>query len=110
MASSLRLPSAGELKGLWQLSDGNKLCSIELTDTHLPEGSIWALKGDACVTELIGPSVEGWYPSPDGITLTDGDGNSLAFFSHESEQWIAYFVDGRELVMTFSGTANAATK
>ncbi|PHM61947.1 AprI/Inh family metalloprotease inhibitor [Xenorhabdus ishibashii] len=102
MASSLRLPTAGELKGLWQLSDGNKLCSIELTDVRLPEGSIWALKGNACVTELIGQPVEGWYPSPDGITLTDDDGNSVAFFSHESEQWIAYFVDGRELVMTFS--------
>ncbi|MBD1228831.1 protease inhibitor Inh/omp19 family protein [Xenorhabdus griffiniae] len=103
MASSLRLPTAGELKGLWQLSDGNKLCSIELTDTRLPEGSLWALKGNACVTELIGQPVAGWYPSPDGITLTDNDGNSLAFFSPESEQWIAYFVDGRELVMTFSG-------
>ncbi|OKP02120.1 protease inhibitor Inh/omp19 family protein [Xenorhabdus eapokensis] len=102
MASSLRLPTAGELKGLWQLSDGNKLCNIELTDTRLSEGSLWALQGNACVTELIGQPVEGWYPSPDGITLTDDDGNSVAFFSHESEQWIAYFVDGRELVMTFS--------
>ncbi|MDC9592606.1 protease inhibitor Inh/omp19 family protein [Xenorhabdus sp. IM139775] len=103
MASSLRLPPAGELKGLWQLSDGNKQCRIELTDTRLTEGSMWAVKGDACVAELIGQPVEGWYPSPDGITLTDHDGNSLAFFSHEAEQWIAYFVDGRELAMTRNG-------
>ncbi|SFU34950.1 AprI/Inh family metalloprotease inhibitor [Xenorhabdus koppenhoeferi] len=110
MASSLRLPAVDELKGLWQLSDGNELCSIELTDNRLPEGSIWAVKGDSCVTELIGQPVEGWYPSPDGIALTNDDGNSLAFFSHESEQWIAYFVDGKELVMTFNGTAKAVTK
>ncbi|MBD2797275.1 protease inhibitor Inh/omp19 family protein [Xenorhabdus sp. 18] len=103
MASSLRLPPAGELKGLWQLSDGNKQCRIELTDTRLAEGSMWVVKGDACVTELVGQSVAGWYPSPDGITLTDSDGNSVAFFSHESEQWIAYFVDGRELTLTLNG-------
>ncbi len=110
MASSLKLPSAGELKGLWQLTDGNQQCNIELTDTHLADGFIWALKSDACVAELIGASVEGWYPSPDGLTLTDGDGNSLAFFSHEPEQWTAYFVDGRKLIMTFSGTAKTGTK
>ncbi|MDX7998773.1 proteinase inhibitor [Xenorhabdus sp. Reich] len=110
MASSLRLPPADELKGFWQLSDGHQLCSIELTDTRLPEGSIWALNGAPCLTELLGESVEGWRPTPDGITLTDDDGNSLAFFGHESEQWVAYLVDGRELVMTFSGTANAVTK
>ncbi|CDG88579.1 protease inhibitor Inh/omp19 family protein [Xenorhabdus bovienii] len=104
MASSLRLPEPAELKGLWQLSDGNQVCSIELTDTRLPEGSIWALKGDSCLTELMRNPVEGWRPTPDGITLTDDDGNSLAFFGHESEQWVAYLVDGRELIMTFSGT------
>ncbi|PHM72155.1 AprI/Inh family metalloprotease inhibitor [Xenorhabdus kozodoii] len=103
MASSLRLPTAGELKGVWQLSDGNKQCGIELTDIRLAEGSLWALKSHACVTELIGQPVKGWYPSPDGITLTDDDGNSLAFFSQEPAQWIAYLIDGRELVMTFSG-------
>ncbi|PHM48655.1 protease inhibitor Inh/omp19 family protein [Xenorhabdus miraniensis] len=111
MASSLRLPPADELKGLWQLSDGQQVCRVELTDTRLPEGSIWALKSDACATALFGQPVEGWRPAPDGITLTDDDGNSLAFFGHESEeQWVAYLVDGRELVMTFSGTANAVTK
>ncbi|CAM3226095.1 Alkaline proteinase inhibitor precursor (PrtA-specific inhibitor) (fragment) [Xenorhabdus nematophila ATCC 19061] len=110
MASSLRLPAADELKGLWQLSDGNKLCSIELTDSRLPEGSIWSVKGDSCVTELIGQPVEGWYPSPDGIALTDDDGNSLAFFAHESERWVAYVVDGQELVMTFSRVTGAVTK
>ncbi|MBI6548921.1 AprI/Inh family metalloprotease inhibitor [Xenorhabdus lircayensis] len=110
MASSLRLPTADELKGLWQLSDGHQVCSIALTDTRLPEGSIWAVKGDFCVTALLGQPIEGWRPTPDGITLTDDDGNSLAFFEHGSEQWVAYLVDGRELVMTFSGAANAVTK
>ncbi|MDX7987867.1 proteinase inhibitor [Xenorhabdus sp. 12] len=110
MASSLRLPPADELKGLWQLTDGHQVCNIELTDARLPEGSIWSLKSDSCVTALIGQAVEGWRPTPDGLTLTDDDGNSLAFFAHESEQWVAYLTDGRELVMTFSGAANAVTK
>ncbi|AOM42311.1 protease inhibitor Inh/omp19 family protein [Xenorhabdus hominickii] len=110
MASSLRLPDTEELKGLWQLTDGDQICRIELTDTRLPEGSIWALKGDPCVTSLIGQPVEGWRPTPDGLTLTDNEGNSLAFFGHESEQWVAYFVDGRKLIMTLSDTANAVSK
>ncbi|MBD2781557.1 AprI/Inh family metalloprotease inhibitor [Xenorhabdus szentirmaii] len=103
MADSLRLPSANELKGLWKLSDGHQVCNVELTDTRLQESSIWALKGDSCVTELLGQLVAGWRPTPDGITVTDSDGNSLAFFSYGAEKWVAYLVDGRELFMTFDG-------
>ncbi|PHM28949.1 protease inhibitor Inh/omp19 family protein [Xenorhabdus budapestensis] len=100
MASSLNLPKPTELTGIWQISDKHQVCSVELTDTRLPEGSIWALKSDACLTKLVGNTVAGWRPTPDGITLTDADGNSRAFFGQESEQWVAYLVDGRELVMT----------
>ncbi|PHM36655.1 AprI/Inh family metalloprotease inhibitor [Xenorhabdus innexi] len=103
MASSLNLPEPTELAGFWQVADKHQVCSIELTDVRLPEGSIWELKSDDCLTELMGNPVAGWRAAPDGITLTDATGYGLAFFSQESEQWVAYLVDGRDLVMTFKG-------
>ncbi|MCC8364775.1 protease inhibitor Inh/omp19 family protein [Xenorhabdus sp. PB61.4] len=100
MASSLNLPEPTELTGIWQVTDKHQVCSIELTDVRLPEGSIWALKSDDCLTKMIGNPVTGWRATPDGITLTDATGYGLAFFSNGSKEWVAYLVDGRELVMT----------
>ncbi|WP_201771245.1 protease inhibitor Inh/omp19 family protein [Photorhabdus australis] len=100
MASSLDLPHASELKGIWQLSDKRQQCDVSLTDQPLPEGSIWSLNGDnACLADMFGEVPAGWRPTPDGITITDNQGSGLAFFAHESDGWFARFADGRELIM-----------
>ncbi|ETS32381.1 protease inhibitor Inh/omp19 family protein [Photorhabdus khanii] len=100
MASSLHLPYASELKGVWQLSDEHQQCDVSLTDQPLPEGSIWSLNGDnACLTDMFGEVPAGWRPTPDGITITDEQGSGLAFFAQESDGWFARFAGGRELMM-----------
>ncbi|MCA6221545.1 protease inhibitor Inh/omp19 family protein [Photorhabdus antumapuensis] len=100
MASSLDLPHASELKGMWQLSDKHQQCDVSLTEHPLPEGSIWSLNGDNdCLAYMFGEVPAGWRPTPDGLTITDEQGSGLAFFAHEPDGWFARFADGRELMM-----------
>jgi hypothetical protein len=126
MANNLNLPDPAELTGVWELfvkqqfvkqqpvkqqAEKPQICRIELTDTLLPEGSVRAVKSDACLNEMLekimpektvpGKTIAGWRSEPDGIALTDAEGYSLAFFGQETEQWVAYLADGRELVMVF---------
>lgn len=99
MASSLKLPSANELSGEWQLRSEEQQCEIVLRDTRLAEG-IWRLEGDAhCLNALFASVPVGWRPAPDGITLTREHGQSVAFFSKEKEGYIHRLPEGRIYIM-----------
>lgn len=89
MASSLVLPNASDLSGQWQLqlnSSVVKVCGIELKSTAIKPNLTWHASGESsCLKQLLGSAPQGWRPTPDGITLTDGTGNALAFFERVQE-------------------------
>nr|WP_232427836.1 protease inhibitor Inh/omp19 family protein [Pectobacterium parmentieri] len=94
MASSLKLPSASELSGVWQLRGGEQQCEVVLQNTPLVD-STWRLDGDAqCLKVLLSEVPAGWRPTPDGITLTKAQGQTVAFFSKEKEGYTLILPDG----------------
>ncbi|KFX06975.1 proteinase inhibitor [Pectobacterium betavasculorum] len=94
MASSLKLPSASELSGVWQLRDGEQECEVVLHSTPLVDNT-WRLDGDAqCLKALLSDVPAGWRPTPDGITLTREQGDSVAFFSKEIKGYTLILPDG----------------
>nr|WP_237028284.1 protease inhibitor Inh/omp19 family protein [Pectobacterium carotovorum] len=94
MASSLKLPSASELSGVWQLRGGEQQCEVVLHNTPLVDNT-WRFEGDApCLKALLPDVPAGWRPTPDGITLTKEQGQSVAFFSKEKEGYTLILPDG----------------
>ncbi len=94
MASSLRLPQAAELSGLWVLSSGEKQCELQLK-TAVLDGTTWQLTADAeCVRHLLPGVPQGWRPTPDGLTLTQQDGSAVAFFSRQQASYEYRLADG----------------
>ncbi|KPX61508.1 protease inhibitor Inh/omp19 family protein [Pseudomonas syringae] len=84
MAMSLKLPSPAELSGKWHLfihSQADRACELQL-NTEAPQ-----LGGDtACATKWLNEAPVGWFPTPDGLALTDNEGNRLIHFNHMGEQ------------------------
>ncbi|MEH2920300.1 protease inhibitor Inh/omp19 family protein [Samsonia erythrinae] len=94
MASSLKLPSASELSGVWQLRGGEQQCDVVLRDMPLVDNT-WRLDGDAqCLKTLLPDVPAGWRPTPDGITLTREQGQAVAFFSKGKEGYTLILPDG----------------
>ena len=94
MASSLKLPSASELSGVWQLRGGEQQCEVVLHNASLVENT-WRLEVDVqCLKALLPDVPAGWRPTPDGITLMKEQGQSVAFFSKEKEGYTLTLPDG----------------
>ncbi|MBK5529333.1 AprI/Inh family metalloprotease inhibitor [Pseudomonas sp. TH06] len=109
MASSLKLPDPSELAGHWQatLSAGNdapeaqklqdkpsNTCAVELALNQTVG------KGADCLAAWLEETPIGWFPEPDGISITGKDGSRILFFSRQrDEHYLATLKSG--LVITF---------
>lgn len=94
MASSLKLADPSELAGFWQatlsapqdtpqsqaLQDKpSNVCRIDLEQKQtLGEGA-------ECLGEWLQEQPIGWFPDPDGISMTGKEGSRIAFFSRQKE-------------------------
>lgn len=82
MASSLRLADPSELVGHWQLQQATQPdagCTLDLLQN--------AALGDGaeCLSKWIGETAVGWFPEPDGISITGREGSRVIFFSRQQE-------------------------
>ncbi|MEE9681077.1 AprI/Inh family metalloprotease inhibitor [Pseudomonas sp. Sample_20] len=94
MASSLRLEEPSAFAGRWQatltghsdtpetrsLQDKpSNTCLVELAPNQtLGEGT-------QCLAAWLGEAPIGWFPEPDGISITGKEGSRIAFFSRQRD-------------------------
>ena len=105
MATSPRLPLAAELKGSWVVEEqgaGGRACRIVLQDTETQAGHGLQTSPE-CLESLRLVAVVGWYPEPDGITLTRADKTAVAFFSHQGARRYAARRGAQVLVLRPAG-------
>ncbi|WP_081031649.1 protease inhibitor Inh/omp19 family protein [Pseudomonas syringae group genomosp. 3] len=97
MAMSLKLPNPAELSGQWRLSLQGKAddaCELQL-NTDAPQ-----LTGDvACAAKWLHEPPVGWFPTPDGLVLTDKQGNRLIHLNRMDEQVYEARLPGGELLI-----------
>ncbi|MGY2438243.1 AprI/Inh family metalloprotease inhibitor [Pseudomonas sp. SDO52101_S400] len=94
MASSLRLEDPSVFSGQWQatLSDRNEApeaqalqdkpsntCLIDL------ESNQTLGKGADCLSAWLQDSAIGWFPDPDGLSITGKEGSRIQFFSRQRD-------------------------
>ncbi|WP_176257454.1 AprI/Inh family metalloprotease inhibitor [Pseudomonas sp. R16(2017)] len=94
MASSLRLEEPSTFAGPWQatLSDRSdapdaqalqdkpsNTCVIELE----PDQTLG--KGADCLSAWLQDSAIGWFPDPDGLSITGKEGSRIQFFSRQRD-------------------------
>ncbi|MDI2142272.1 MULTISPECIES: AprI/Inh family metalloprotease inhibitor [unclassified Pseudomonas] len=94
MASSLRLEDPSVFAGQWQatLSDRNdapdaqalqdkpsNTCLIDL------EANQTLGKGAECLSAWLQDSAIGWFPDPDGLSITGKEGSRIQFFSRQRD-------------------------
>lgn len=82
MASSLRLADPSELVGHWELQQAaqpGESCTLDLL-----QGSALG-DGAECLSRWIGEAAVGWFPEPDGISITGREGSRVIFFSRQQE-------------------------
>ncbi|NUU38048.1 AprI/Inh family metalloprotease inhibitor [Pseudomonas sp. C2B4] len=91
MAGSLKLADPSALAGKWQVtlnatqdtgektSDPASTCLIDLRPDQ-------TLGDDAhCLAAWLGEPVTGWFPEPDGISITGKEGSRILFFGRQRE-------------------------
>lgn len=94
MASSLRLEDPSVFAGQWQAtlsarSDSpeaqaiqdkpSNTCQIEL------EANQTLGKGAACLSAWLQDAAIGWFPDPDGLSITGKEGSRIQFFSRQRD-------------------------
>lgn len=82
MASSLRLADPSELAGQWQahlVSEPTNICTVELVQNGTLGGQL------ECLTGWLGETPSGWYPEPDGISLTGKEGSRIIHLGRQKE-------------------------
>ncbi|MGY2291892.1 AprI/Inh family metalloprotease inhibitor [Pseudomonas sp. SDO528_S397] len=82
MANSLQLANAPALAGQWQAylqSESHTRCSVAL-------GPDKTLGGDLdCLAGWLEQPPAGWFPEPDGVSLTDAQGSRLLHLGKQQE-------------------------
>jgi hypothetical protein len=82
MASSLRLADPSELAGEWQVylkSVPQNICALKLEQNQTLAGDIECLAGWLSETPI------GWFPEPDGISLTGKAGSRIIHLGRQQE-------------------------
>ena len=82
MARSLRLPDPSELAGKWQIhqqDEPSKVCMLELAQNQTLAGEL------ECVAGWLGETPSGWFPEPDGISLTGKEGSRIIHLGRQQE-------------------------
>ncbi|MFJ2362332.1 AprI/Inh family metalloprotease inhibitor [Pseudomonas sp. NPDC087697] len=82
MASSLRLADPSELAGQWQIylkSAPQNICALKLEQNQTLAGDIECLAGWLSETPI------GWFPEPDGISLTGKEGSRIIHLGRQQE-------------------------
>ncbi|WP_339494551.1 AprI/Inh family metalloprotease inhibitor [Pseudomonas sp. RA_105y_Pfl2_P56] len=113
MASSLRLEDPSQLAGQWQATltarndapDAQKLqdkpsntCVIDLQSNQTVGN------GADCLAAWIEDTPMGWFPEPDGISITGKEGSRIVFFSRQREGlYSSHLKSG--LIITFERVA-----
>lgn len=113
MASSLRLEDPSVFAGQWQATLGtlndapeaqamqdkpSNTCQINL------EANQTLGKGADCLSAWLQESAIGWFPDPDGLSITGKEGSRIQFFSREHDGlYLSTLKSG--LVITLERTA-----
>ncbi|APC19032.1 hypothetical protein BLL42_26260 [Pseudomonas frederiksbergensis] len=82
MASSLRLADPSELAGEWQVylkSAPQNICALKLEQNQIVAGDIECLAGWLSETPI------GWFPEPDGLSLTGKEGSRIIHLGRQQE-------------------------
>lgn len=82
MASSLRLADPSELAGEWQVyleSAPQNTCVLKLEQNQILAGDIECLSGWLSETPI------GWFPEPDGISLTGKEGSRIIHLDQQQD-------------------------
>lgn len=85
-ASSLPLLAPSALKGHWQLTDiegKTAACDVELSDEPIASTNAYRFSASPqCLQPLaLAELPVAWRPTPDGMTLTNTDGDMVAFLA-----------------------------
>jgi hypothetical protein len=80
MASSLVLPSSGQLAGHWQLHQQDQVCALDLLEPANRLG------GDVgCAEQWLGDKPLTWLPTPDGLWLMNAEGTGIAHLNRQKD-------------------------
>jgi hypothetical protein len=82
MASSLRLADPSELAGKWQIHQHDepvKVCTLDLAQNQTLGGEL------ECIAGWLGETPVGWFPEPDGISLTGKEGSRIIHLGRQKE-------------------------
>lgn len=94
MASSLRLEDPSVFAGQWQATLSAKNDAPEAQKLQDKPSNTCALelqanqtvgKGAECLGAWLNESPIGWFPEPDGISITGTEGSRIVFFSRQRD-------------------------
>ena len=84
MPADLVLRDVAELAGVWQVRGGGVDCTITLSVERVDSANAHRLADpQRCLARLLGQSVAGWRPAPDGLDFARADRLSAGFFAFE---------------------------
>ncbi|MFJ2478766.1 AprI/Inh family metalloprotease inhibitor [Pseudomonas sp. NPDC087598] len=108
MASSLRLEEPSVFAGQWRATLNTREDTIEAQKLQDKPSNTCAVelalnqtvgKGADCLAAWLEETPIGWFPEPDGISITGKDGSRILFFSRQrDEHYLATLKSG--LVIT----------
>lgn len=85
MASSLRLADPSELAGKWQIHQQDepaKVCTLDLELSESAGGQTLGGERD-CVADWLDETPTGWFPEPDGLSLTGNEGSRIIHLARQ---------------------------
>ena len=94
MASSLKLADPLELAGHWQATLNSPQDSAESQALQDKPSNVCAIDfepqqtlghGAECLSAWLDEPAIGWFPEPDGISITGKEGSRIVFFSRQRE-------------------------
>jgi hypothetical protein len=94
MASSLKLADPSQLAGKWQATLAAKEDSSESQALQDKPSNVCIIdleqnqalgKGAECLSQWLDEPAIGWFPEPDGISITGKEGSRIVFFSRQHE-------------------------
>lgn len=80
MANSLRLADPSELAGKWQIHQQDepaKVCTFDLAQNQTLGGEL------ECISGWLGETPIGWFPEPDGLSLTGKEGSRIIHLARQ---------------------------
>lgn len=94
MASSLKLADPSELAGRWQATLNTPQDTAESQALQDKPSNVCAIdfeqqqtlgQGAECLSAWLDEPAIGWFPEPDGISITGKEGSRIVFFSRQRE-------------------------